>query len=64
MELIYMTYLDIRVFENGQQVGRALYDARRGGGRVFKKFINAEKKINELVDQLFPNPKYSDYKTD
>jgi hypothetical protein len=41
------------VYRNGEVVGRALYDAVGGGGRL-DKFINATTKINELVDQLFP----------
>jgi len=45
----------IRVYQYGQQVGQAEYDSRWGGGRVIDKFINAEKKITELTNQLFPN---------
>jgi len=52
---IYMSYADIRVYEYGQQVGQAEYDSRWGGGRVIDKFINAEKKITEMTNQLFPN---------
>lgn len=48
-----MNYADIRVFENGCQVGQAEYDARWGGGRP-DKFISAESKIAELTQQLFP----------
>lgn len=51
---LYMSYADIRVYQNGQQIGQAEYDSRRGGGRVIDKFINAEKKITELTNQLFP----------
>jgi len=50
---LYMNFADIRVYENGRKVGQALYDSRSGSGRP-DKFINAENKINELVDQLFP----------
>ena len=50
-----MSYADIRVYQYGQQVGQAEYDSRWGGGRVIDKFINAEKKITELTNQLFPN---------
>lgn len=52
---LYMSYADIRVFEDGKQVGRAEYDSRGGGGRVIDKFINAEEKITEMTNQLFPN---------
>ncbi|KPB95298.1 Sbal_3080 family lipoprotein [Pseudomonas syringae group genomosp. 3] len=51
---IYMSYADIRVYQFGQQVGQAEYDSRWGGGRVIDKFINAEKKITEMTNQLFP----------
>jgi len=51
----YMSYAEIHIFEHGREIGHALYDSRMGGGRIDKKFINAEEKINELVDQLFPN---------
>lgn len=52
---IYMSYADIRVYQRGQQVGQAEYDSRWAGGRVIDKFINAEKKITEMTNQLFPN---------
>lgn len=50
---MYMVYADIRVFQNGRQVGHANYDAKMGGGRL-DKFIDAENKIAELTHQLFP----------
>ncbi|WP_313484842.1 Sbal_3080 family lipoprotein [Stutzerimonas kunmingensis] len=52
--LLYMSYADIRVYENGRQVGQAEYDARWGSGRP-DKFISAEDKIAELTHQLFPS---------
>ena len=51
---IYMSYAEINVFRNGMVVGKALYDATKGGGRL-DKFVDAEPKIRELVDQLFPS---------
>lgn len=51
---LYMKHADIRVYEQGRQVGKAEYDARWGGGRL-DKFISAEDKIAELTHQLFPN---------
>ncbi|WP_312679853.1 Sbal_3080 family lipoprotein [Stutzerimonas nitrititolerans] len=51
---LYMRYAEIGVFEGGKRVGRAVYDARSGGGRL-DKFIDAESKIHELADELFPN---------
>lgn len=51
---LYMNYAEMRVFQNGVQVGVAIYDARDGSGRL-DKFISAESKIHELADQLFPH---------
>ena len=50
----YMAFADITVFSNGKKVGRAVYDSLGGGGNL-SKFINAEEKIKELVDLLFPS---------
>ncbi|MBL8512220.1 MAG: hypothetical protein JNM52_11320 [Betaproteobacteria bacterium] len=50
---LYMAFADIRVYQNGQQVGQALYDSTRGGANM-GKFIKGETKITELVEQLFP----------
>lgn len=49
---IYMAYAEMRVFNDGRQVGRAVYDSRMGGAR-FDKWIDAEIKVRELVDQLY-----------
>jgi len=50
---IYMAYAEINVYEEGRLVGKALYDARKAG-LALTKFIIAEDKIRELVDELFP----------
>ncbi len=50
---MYMAYAEIVVYKNAKPAGKATYDATRGGGNM-GKFIGAEKKITELVDQLFP----------
>ena len=50
---LYMAFADIRVFNDGRQVGQALYDAMSGGANM-GKFIKGETKIAELVEQLFP----------
>jgi hypothetical protein len=50
---LYLAFVDINIFVDGKSVGRAIYDSLAGGGNM-SKFINAEKKIYELVDQLFP----------
>ena len=48
---LYMAYADIRIFSQGAQVGQATYDSMRGGANM-NKFIEADKKIDELVNQL------------
>jgi hypothetical protein len=50
---MYMHYAEFRVFVDGKERGVATYDATRGGGNL-GKFIDADKKIAELVTQLFP----------
>jgi hypothetical protein len=50
---LYMSYAEIKVYNGGKPVGQAIYDANRAGLNT-GKFINADKKIQELVDQLFP----------
>lgn len=54
---LYMSYADIQVFENGRQVGQALYDSTSGGARM-GKFIDAHSKIIEMTNQLFPKASY------
>jgi hypothetical protein len=51
---LYMSYAEIKVYNDGRLVGEALYDSTHGGGRIFEKFIDAEPKIQELVAELFP----------
>jgi len=45
-----------KVYRGVALFGLAVYDATWGGGRP-DKFINAENKIHELVDQLFSTGK-------
>jgi hypothetical protein len=51
---MYMVSADITVYNNGRPSGKANYDSKRAGLNT-NKFINAEKKIAELVGQLFPD---------
>jgi hypothetical protein len=53
---LYLVYTEINVYQNGQEIGKAVYDARRGSGNM-GKFINAEKKVDELVTELFAKKK-------
>lgn len=50
---LYLAYAEIKVYANGKPIGEAKYDSLRGGANM-NKFIDAEKKIVELVNQLFP----------
>ncbi|HIV69753.1 MAG TPA: hypothetical protein H9903_02355 [Candidatus Aquabacterium excrementipullorum] len=50
---LYMTFAEIKVYNNGKPIGEAKYDSQRGGANM-GKFIDADKKINELTNQLFP----------
>jgi hypothetical protein len=48
-----MAYAEIKVYKSGMPSGEAKYDAL-GGGANMGKFIDADTKIVELVNQLFP----------
>lgn len=53
---IYLARADLRIYENGKQVGHANYDALLGGANL-NKFIRTETKLTELVGLLFPDKK-------
>ncbi|WP_299981874.1 Sbal_3080 family lipoprotein [uncultured Pseudoteredinibacter sp.] len=48
---LYMSYAEIKIFNKGSLDGEAIYDSTRGGANM-SKFIDAEPKIRELVNQL------------
>jgi hypothetical protein len=50
---MYMAYAEMTVYRDGGEIGKAVYDSLMGGGRM-DKFIKADEKVRELVDQLFP----------
>ena len=50
---MYLSYADIKVYKNGAPAGAATYDSTHGGANM-GKFVNANNKIDELVNQLFP----------
>ena len=50
----YLAYTNLKVYRNNHLEGRAFYNSRTGGGNM-DKFIKAEKKIQELTNQLFPD---------
>lgn len=53
---LYLVYTEINIYHQGEKIGGAVYDAK-GGGANMGKFINAEEKVNELVDELFKGKK-------
>ncbi|PQZ91197.1 MULTISPECIES: Sbal_3080 family lipoprotein [Pseudomonas] len=55
---LYMAWADIQVFENGRRVGQTLYDSTWGGLRL-DKYINAQRKIIQMTNQLFPAASYA-----
>ncbi len=50
---IYLARADLRIYQDGKEVGKAVYDSLSGGANM-NKFIRTEPKLTELVDQLFP----------
>lgn len=48
---LYMSFAEIRIYKDGVQQGKALYDST-GGGANMGKFIDADTKIRELVNEL------------
>ena len=50
---LYMAYAEINVFKDGEKAGEAVYDSQRGGANM-GKFIDADAKIKELTNQVFP----------
>lgn len=50
---IYLARVDLRMWADGREAGRAVYDSLSGGANM-GKFIRTEEKLAELVDQLFP----------
>lgn len=60
---LYMAYAEIKVYQEATPVAEAVYDSRRGGANM-NKFIDAEAKVDELVDLLFPWPAVADAKSE
>jgi hypothetical protein len=53
---IYLARADLRIWVDGREAGRAVYDSLSGGANM-NKFIRTEPKLTELVDLLFPKLK-------
>lgn len=49
---MYLTYAEIKVYNQLNLIGEAIYDARWGGGRL-DKFGATSEKLKSLVDELF-----------
>jgi hypothetical protein len=44
----YLAYAELRVYDEGREIGRAQFNARNS------RFINAAQEIREMVNELFP----------
>lgn len=53
---IYLARADLRIYADGKEAARAVYDSLSGGANM-SKFIQTEPKLTELIDQLFPKLK-------
>lgn len=53
---IYLARADLRIYADGKEAGRAVYDSLSGGANM-NKFVRTESKLTELIDQLFPKLK-------
>jgi hypothetical protein len=49
---MYLTYAEMKVYDRSGLAGKAVYDARSGGGRL-DKFGRTAEKIKPLIDELF-----------
>lgn len=49
---MYLTYAELSVYDRTGLAGQAIYDARRGSGRL-DKFGKTAEKLKPLIDQLF-----------
>lgn len=50
---LYLVYAELNVYKQDNLVGKAIYDSLHGDANM-NKFINAQEKIKELVDKLYP----------
>lgn len=48
---LYMSYAEIKIFHHNKLDGRAVYDSTKGSANL-GKFIDAESKIQDLVNEL------------
>ena len=51
---MYMNFAEVKVYLNARSNHQAICGAKRGGGNP-NKFIRADRKIGELINQLFPS---------
>jgi len=49
---MYLTFADMRVYEDGHLIGHAMYDAR-GGSFRFDKFGTTAERLKVLTEELF-----------
>ena len=51
---MFLHYAEVDVYDRGELIGRAVYDARGGGANIVEKHGHTANKIRPLIDQLFP----------
>lgn len=49
---MYLTYFELKLYENDRLIGEAKYDAKNGGGNM-GKFGKTAEKIRPLLEELF-----------
>lgn len=49
---MYVSYIELRVYDHSERIGRAIYDSRRGGGRM-DKFGSTADKLASVIEPLF-----------
>jgi hypothetical protein len=50
----YMSKANLSFYQAGTKTGEAVYDSKTAGGLNMSKWVNAEEKLREMVDELFP----------
>jgi hypothetical protein len=51
---VYLSYLHLVVYQNGNKAGEALYDVKSGWASKVSKYKKAEETVTNLVNQLYP----------
>jgi hypothetical protein len=49
---MFVSYIELRVYDQAHRIGRAVYDSRRGGARM-DKFGSTADKLASVIEPLF-----------